>query len=97
VFYWWSFCTDFRNPDFIAVAPGCLSHPDDPVASPLLNTLAMLKQKVCSPPPVLSIPRTVFLQFVLKQSKGQSSFGNMKTKSSYYDAANHVSEFKKRT
>jgi len=28
------------------VAPGCLSHPDDAVASSLLNVLAMLKQKV---------------------------------------------------
>jgi len=35
------------NPEFRLVAPGCLSHPDDTVASSLLNVLAMLKQKVC--------------------------------------------------
>jgi len=44
------FCRLLRcsNPEFRLVAPGCLSHPDDAVASSLLNVLAMLKQKVCS-------------------------------------------------
>lgn len=35
------------NADYRLVAPGCLAHPDDTVASSLLNVLAMLKQKVC--------------------------------------------------
>lgn len=33
------------NPNYLAVAPGCLSHPDDPIATALLNTMAMLKHK----------------------------------------------------
>lgn len=38
-------CVPISNLNFLTLAPGCLSHPDDPVATPLLNTLAMLKQK----------------------------------------------------
>jgi len=36
------------NPEFRLVAPGCLAHADDAIASSLLHGLAMLKQKVCT-------------------------------------------------
>jgi hypothetical protein len=46
------FLVVFSNPEGQLLAPGCLSHPDDPLASSLLGAFAVLKHKV------LDIPNT---------------------------------------